>query len=124
MVTYANKMLAKSESDTPFHKNEGAYANRTLQLQNDWLDKIDITLQALSVGGLGIAAIPFETFTATGLELKAKSPFKPTFTIELANWNSGYLRTQEQHELGGYETLRGTNKVQKDASTKIAIELL
>ncbi len=124
MVTYANKILAKTERETPFHKNERDYANRTLQLQNEWPDKIDIILQAFSIGDLGIAAIPFETFTATGLELKAKSPFKPTFTIELANGNFGYLPTPEQHELGGYETWLGTNKVQKDATTKIVKELL
>ena len=34
------------------------------------------------------------------------SPFKNTFTIELANGHYGYLPTPEQHLLGGYETWR------------------
>ncbi|HXI01508.1 MAG TPA: neutral/alkaline non-lysosomal ceramidase N-terminal domain-containing protein [Sphingobacteriaceae bacterium] len=124
MIAYANKILAKPENEAPIHKNEKAYASRTLQLDKEWPDKIEIILQAFSIGDLGIAAIPFETFTQTGLDIKAKSPFKTTFTIELANGNFGYLPTPEQHELGGYETWLGTNKVEKNASNKIVKELL
>jgi len=43
-------------------------------------------------------------FAETGLAIKAGSPLRPTFTIELANGYNGYLPTPEQHELGGYET--------------------
>ena len=39
--------------------------------------------------------------------------------IELANGGYGYLPTPEQHELGGYETWLGTNRVEKEASRKI-----
>ena len=52
------------------------------------------------------SAIPCEVFVEIGLEIKAKSPLKPTFTIELANGYNGYLPTPEQHALGGYETWR------------------
>ena len=31
----------------------------------------------------------------------------------------GYLPTPEQHELGGYETWLGTNRVEKEASRKL-----
>jgi len=34
------------------------------------------------------------------LELKARSPFKPSFTMELANGGYGYPPTPEQHQLG------------------------
>ena len=44
-----------------------------------------ISIRSILPGTPGIAAIPFETFTETGLELKARSPLKPTFTMELAN---------------------------------------
>jgi hypothetical protein len=81
-------------------------------------------LQAVRIGGLGIAAIPFEAFTETGLEIKARSPFPDTFTIELANGAYGYLPTPAQHALGGYETWLGTNRVQEDASTLITERLL
>ena len=58
------------------------------------------------------------------MELKARSPLKPSFTIELANGGYGYLPTAEQHKLGGYETWLGTNKVEVQASTKIVNALL
>jgi len=66
----------------------------------------------------------FETFAETGLEIKAKSPLKPTCTIELANGCYGYLPTPAQHQLGGYETWLGTNTVEIEASTKLTAALL
>ena len=83
-----------------------------------------MVLQTVRVGEVGVAAVPFEAFAEIGLELKAKSPFKPTFTIELANGASGYLPTPEQHKLGGYETWLGTCRVETGASTKIVKNLL
>ena len=71
-----------------------------------------------------MAAIPFEVFTETGLEIKARSPFPDTFTIELANGGYGYLPTPAQHALGGYETWLGTNRVETAASDKIVAKLL
>jgi hypothetical protein len=58
------------------------------------------------------------------LEIKEKSPFKTTFTIELANGGYGYLPTPEQHKLGGYETWISINRVEKEASEKIVAKLL
>ena len=74
-----------------------------------WVDlpaTVETSVQALRIGDLGIAAIPCEVFVETGLEIKAASSLKPSFTIELANDYCGYLPTAEQHELGGYETWR------------------
>ena len=68
--------------------------------------------------------MPFEVFVEIGLEIKEKSPFQHTFLIELANGGYGYLPTPQQHELGGYETWLGTNKVQKDASVILTNNLL
>jgi neutral/alkaline ceramidase-like enzyme len=64
----------------------------------------EIILQAIRIGDVGIAAIPNEVFAVTGLKLKAQSPMRPTFTIELANGASGYIPPPEQHALGGYTT--------------------
>lgn len=123
MVERAKMVLARPDTVTPYHRHEVTYAQRTLQI----LDRPDytyVTIQTFSIGDLGIAAIPFETFAETGLEIKAKSPFKSSFTIELANGSNGYLPTPEQHKLGGYETWLGTNRVEKDASTKIVNKVL
>jgi len=81
-------------------------------------------LQAVRIGDIGIAAIPFEVFAEIGLEIKEKAPFADAFTIELANDCHGYLPTPRQHELGGYETWMGTSRVQKDASVILTNNLL
>jgi hypothetical protein len=81
-------------------------------------------LQAIRIGDLAVAAIPFEVFVDIGLELKAKSPFPNTFTISLANGAYGYLPTVAHHELGGYETWLGTNQVEVAAAPKIVDALL
>ena len=70
----------------------------------DYPREMPLIIQAMRIGELGIAAIPGEVFVETGLAIKQQSPFKPTFTIELANGCSGYIPTPEQHKLGGYET--------------------
>ncbi len=104
-------------------RREEIYADRIAKILTS-PKEIEVVLQAVSIGDLGIAAIPFETFAETGLELKQRSTMDQTFTIELANGSFGYLPTPEQHRLGGYETWLGTNFVQKDASTKIVATLL
>jgi len=100
-----------------------AYAARALRL-TDAGPILDIPIQALRIGEVGIAGIPCETFVETGLELKAKSPFKPSFTHSIANGYYGYMPTPEHHRLGGYETWLGTNRLEEQASVKITSALL
>ena len=70
---------------------------------------------------LGIGAIPCEVFAETGLAIKQQSPFKPTFTIELANGCNGCLPTPPQHKLGGYETWRvRTSYLETEAAPKFS----
>ena len=98
---------------------EEVYARETLFMK-DYPEKVPLILQAFRIGDLAITAVPAEVFAEIGLEIKAKSPFKPTFTIELANGYNGYLPTPEQHKLGGYETWRARSSyLEVDASTKI-----
>ncbi len=121
MMSYFAKTESRSEKER--HRHEQTYAERVKSLA-EGPDTSTILLQVLRLGELGIAAIPFEVFTETGLDLKARSPFADSFTIELASGSYGYLPTPAQHELGGYETWMGTNKVQLDASEKITEVLL
>ncbi len=123
MMSYVDSVLAKPKDTKPFHQHERTYAERVKQLASS-PDEIKIQLQVLRIGSLGIAAIPFEVFTETGLEIKQRSPMKSTFTIELANGSYGYLPTPAQHELGGYETWLGTNRVEVKASEKIVDRLM
>ena len=122
-VQRARQALARPATISPIHGRELTYARRTVDAE-DWPATVSVILQTFRIGELGVAAIPFETFTETGLEIKAKSPFKDTFTIELANGGYGYLPTPEQHELGGYESWLGTNRVETGATRKIVATLL
>jgi neutral ceramidase len=122
MAERARRVLAQpDERNLPQHAK--AYAERILHLL-DMPEFADVKLGAMRLGDLGIAAIPCEVFTETGLEIKAKSPFQTVFTMELANGHYGYLPTPEQHELGGYETWMGTNLLEKEASRKITAAVL
>lgn len=115
---------AQAEPDeAKLPRNAKAYADRALALQKGPAHA-DIKLQAVRLGELGIAAIPFEVFTETGLALKELSPFSATFTIELANGHYGYLPTPRHFALGGYETWLGTSNMETEASVKITRTLL
>jgi hypothetical protein len=117
-VTRAKSILAKARG-RPLKGVEEVYARETVLLA-DYPDAVKARLQALRVGELGIAAIPCEVFTEIGLAIKAGSPLKPTFTIELANGYNGYLPTPAQHKLGGYETWRARSSyLEEGASDKI-----
>lgn len=122
LLKYFSRVDANNH-ESARHRRESTYSDRVAKLQNA-ADEIDVPLQAIRIGDLGIAGVPFETFAETGLELKEKSPFGDTFTIELANGSYGYLPTPTQHRLGGYETWLGTNYVEIEASTKIVEKLL
>ncbi|WP_373513091.1 neutral/alkaline non-lysosomal ceramidase N-terminal domain-containing protein [Persicitalea sp.] len=98
---------------------EEIYARETTLIK-EYPDQVAIILQAFRLGDLAITAIPCEVFVEIGLELKERSPFKPTFTISLANGYNGYLPTPEHHRLGGYETWRARSSyLEVDASPKI-----
>src|SRR5205814_9079363 len=95
------------------------YANETVLLSQS-PRQAELILQTFRIGDLGIAAIPCEVFAEIGLELKKKSPFKSTFTIELANGYNGYLPTPAQHASGGYETWRPrATSSETDSSVKL-----
>ena len=108
-------------------KHDGQYAGwgpdvyaREWVLLEAFPDRVPVIIQTLKIGELGIAAIPCEVFAEIGLEIKQRSPLKPSFTIELANGYNGYLPTPAQHKLGGYETWRARSSyLELDASTKI-----
>jgi len=123
MLEYLKAVQKKPEDAEPYHRRERIYVRRVLQIAES-PDEVTVPLQVVRIGEVGIAAIPFEVFVEIGLELKQKSPFQRTFTIELANGSYGYLPTPEQHKLGGYETWLGTNRVEEAASVKIVKAVL
>ncbi|WP_146597339.1 neutral/alkaline non-lysosomal ceramidase N-terminal domain-containing protein [Novipirellula galeiformis] len=124
MIEHFATVMEKERKNPPKRQSrEAIYADRIEKVINA-PDEVHVPLQAFRIGDLGIAAIPFETFAETGLEIKDRAPFGQNFTIELANGSYGYLPTPGQHRLGGYETWLGSNYVEKEATTKIVATLL
>ncbi len=122
-VERAEQILAEA-GERPLRGLSAIYAGETIDLTK-YPATVRVKLQALKIGGLAITTTPCETFVATGLAIKQESPFKPTFTIELANGYNGYLPTPEQHALGGYETWRAKSSyLAVDAEPKIRATLL
>ena len=101
-IEWARGVLAKPDAKQ-VHRWATVYANETLHL-SQYPKQETIVLQAIRMGDVAIAAAPCEVFAETGLAIKERSPFKKTFTIELANGYGGYLPSPQQHQLGGYET--------------------
>jgi hypothetical protein len=122
-VERARFILAKAKGPV-LSGVEEIYARETVLLA-EYPPVVETIVQALRIGELGIAASPCETFVETGLAIKAASPLKPTFTIELANDYRGYLPTAEHHQLGGYETWRARSSfLEIDAEAKIRGKIL
>jgi neutral ceramidase len=122
LLSYMQAVAKRGDTEEVFHPHEKTYATR-VQMLAESPDQVSVPLQAIKIGKLGIAAIPFEVFTEIGLEIKARCPLDDAFIIELANGSFGYLPTPAQHQLGGYETWLGTNKVELEASIKISERL-
>jgi hypothetical protein len=123
LLARARGILAQPKDQMKRHAREVTYAERTLALA-DVPDTVSVPLQVFRLGDLAVNAIPFEVFTDIGLEIKKQTPFEKTFTISLANGSFGYLPTPEHHQLGGYETWLGTNRVETEASRKISATIL
>ena len=100
-LAWAKQIYARMAGAPPRNQEE-VYARE--QVLIDAEPERELKLQALRIGDLGIAAIPDEVFAITGLKIKAQSPLRPTFNIELANGAEGYIPPPEQHKLGGYTT--------------------
>ncbi|HQS07144.1 MAG TPA: hypothetical protein PLT16_16085, partial [Daejeonella sp.] len=117
-IERAKEIIANAKSPI-MDSREEIYARETMLLK-DYPKQVPLILQAFRLGDLAITAIPCEVFVEIGLEIKEKSPFKPTFTASLANGYNGYLPTPEHHKLGGYETWRARSSyLEVDASNKV-----
>jgi len=82
-------------------------------------------LQAMRLGDLALACVPGELFCALGLEIKRRSPFRPTGVVELANDYVGYIPTASAFDEGGYELFNlRSSKVGRGAGEQIADTLL
>lgn len=99
------------------------YAKR-FQKMSDYPETTPVPLQVFRIGDVCLGTMPCEVFCEIGLEFKKRSPFQPAFMVSLAHGYFGYLPTPAQHDLGGYETWLGTNRLEREASDKLLAELL
>jgi hypothetical protein len=90
-------------ADQSLPETERIYARERLALL-DWPDEFPVEVQALRVGDFAAVAVTSQMFNRFGTDLKYASPFPVTAPIEHANGCSGYVATQTDYALGGYET--------------------
>jgi hypothetical protein len=81
------------------------YARETVQLAG-FPARLATPVQALRIGDMAIVGLPGLPFCQIGMNIKTRSPLRPTMTVALANDHAGYLPTEDQHTLGGYECWR------------------
>lgn len=111
------------DKDGQWSDKKGVYARETVLLA-DYPDTVPVKLQAHRIGTLSVAAIPCEVFVQIGLQLKRTTPFTRHFTISLANGYNGYLPTEEDHAMGGYETWRARSSyLEVPAASKVTSQL-
>lgn len=99
------------------------YSERLLGMM-DYPETTTVPIQVLRLGDICIGTMPCEVFCEIGLEFKERCPRQPAFMVELNHGYFGYLPTPRQHDLGGYETWPGTNRLERDASIKLIEGLL
>ncbi len=64
---------------------------------------LDLWVQAIRLGPVGLVAVPVEPFAAIGTAVKARSPFPVTHFSGYSNGYYGYMPTRDAYEVGGYE---------------------
>lgn len=111
--TLADKPAVKGKTDLTT-----IYAERTLRMA-EHPGTLKMPLQVLRIGEVALATMPCEIFCEIGLEYRKRSPITPAFMVSLNHGYYGYLPTPRHHDLGGYETWLGTNRLEKRASEKM-----
>ncbi len=63
---------------------------------------VQIPVQAVRVGNLGIVAVPGETFTLQGKEVRSQSPFPDTLFVGYSNGCLAYIPTKDAYPAKGW----------------------
>ncbi|MBA4016626.1 MAG: hypothetical protein C0483_05510 [Pirellula sp.] len=122
-IAWAKKVQADKLPEGRETILQNAYAKRTLALA-EYPAEGNLPVQALRIGDVCIGTMPCEVFCEIGLDFRKRSPIKNSFLVSLAHGYYGYLPTPRHHDLGGYETWLGTNRVERTASEKFTKEVL
>lgn len=92
-----NKLARELGFHSVFHAS--AILARPTRPQSD-----DAELNVGRIGNLAFATAPCEMFKATGVNIRANSPFDMTLIISLTNERVGYFPTKEAFDYGCYES--------------------
>ncbi len=122
-MEWVKQTLADTTKDPAKGNLSAIYAQRVSTMA-EYPEKLKMPLQVFKMGDRVIATMPCEVFCEIGLDFKKKSPIKNAWMISLAHGYYGYLPSPRHHDLGGYETWMGTNRLEKFASDKMLAELL
>jgi hypothetical protein len=91
-------------------------------------EPLQAEVQVISIGeDLAWVSFPGELFVELGLDVKARSPFKQTIVVELANGAVGYLPTSRAFAQGNYEPINarcapGSGEVLLEAAVSLLNE--
>ncbi|QDT53351.1 Neutral/alkaline non-lysosomal ceramidase [Caulifigura coniformis] len=99
------------------------YAERVMNLI-DLPETTPVPLQILRIGDACVGTMPCEVFCEIGLEFRKRCKAPTPFMVSINHGYMGYLPTPAQHELGGYETWIGTNRLEREASVKMLDRLI
>lgn len=103
------------DKDMDFVQLENAQAVLTRAECQDRAPEYPLELHALRVGECAWVFNPFELFVDFGHALRARSPARRTFVVELAGDAAGYLPTERAVAAGGYGALVINGKVGPEA---------
>jgi hypothetical protein len=80
-------------------------ANMALRLSRLFYGKtaVDIEVQLIRIHDIALVCVPVEPFSAIGVQIRERSPFKFTLFSGYSNGIYGYLPTAEEFCRGGYE---------------------
>lgn len=101
--SYCHKRIAGERSEQTIQ----VFRDMRRQLAGHQGEKRKTWVQAMRMGDVAIVGVPAEYFTALGLDIKRRSPFKHTIIAELANDWIGYVGDAPAYDLGGYQLWMG-----------------
>ena len=118
----AKRLMAAHEGETWTSDEVWARETALLDGMNQEEPRVPAEVQMVRIGPAAIVSVPAEYFCSFGLDIKARSPFDPTFVVELANGCVGYVPdAQAVRDQSGYEprTAR-SSKLAPEAGEQLA----
>ena len=126
MYRRAKEIVAQG-SKAPFLDQVFAYKVLDVAERNG--QPLEAEVQVIVLGQeVAWVALPGEIFADLGLSIKAVSPFRQTFVVELANGSLGYIPNRSAYAEGQYEVVsarcaEGSGEMLVNAALRLLTEL-